>query len=317
MTGDQRIGVALVSVVAPGFAHAISARSRRIAGALGWAGAGVASCAFGVLGLPVLIAIALIRLAAAADALRVTRRIDGAPSWGGFLPTATALAGIAGLVFLKWSLQLFSVPTSSMNPTIPARSHVLADALTIRWRPPARGEVVLFEYPCAPDKTYVKRVIALAGDTVEVRCNVVYVNDTPIEKTLIKELDSYRDYDDFTQGSVTRSASRYREVYAGYRYDVFQEPGSAGHHDFPVRDRPFVPSCQQGNFYDRGKAAPTGTIIKVERSAPAKPCEPQLHYRVPAGTLFVLGDNRDNANDSRVWGAVSLEAVLGRMIEAY
>ena len=44
----------------------------------------------------------------------------------------------------------------------------------------------------------------------------------------------------------------------------------------------------------------------------AAACEPQAHYVVPPGSLFVMGDNRNNANDSRYWGAVSVDAVIGR-----
>ena len=312
MTGDQRVGLTAITLVCPGFAHAVTGR-RRTAAVL---------AALGTLpgplvlwfGLPILAGIGLVRIVAAVLGYLATRRASAA-SWGGLVPTSVVLVGLAGLAFLKIGLEIYRVPSSSMVPAVGVKSSILADQLTIHWRAPARGEVVLFDYPCEPDHTYVKRVIAIAGDSVEVRCGIVYVNGAPIASELVKDRDSYLDVIDDRE--TRPEVSRYREHHGGHTYDVFHpveyKPTSPDDRDFPQRG--VMPSCKQAELGDQVPARATGTVVEV--SGKRKACEQQAHYVVPARSIFVMGDNRNNANDSRVYGAVSLDAVTGRLIETY
>jgi len=317
VTGDQRIGLTVVSLVCPGFAHAVT--GKRITAAI-LATLGTLPCPLALwFGWPVLAFVAVVRLVAAVLGYLVSRRATAA-SWGGLAPTAVVLAGLSGLAFLKISLETYRIPSVSMVPTLEVKSSVLVDQLTIRWRKPTRGEVVLFGYPCDPERTYIKRVIALAGDSVEVRCGVVYVNGEAIKSELVKDRDSYVDVDEADGGrEIKRDASRYREHHGGHAYEVVHpvdyKATEPDEHDFPAgRDR--MPSCHEAEPGDNAlvaQARPTGTIVEV--TGKRKPCEPQAHYVVPAGSIFVMGDNRNNANDSRVYGAVSLDAVTGRLID--
>ena len=302
VTGDQRIGIAAISIVAPGFAHAVM---RRRVAAVAWTVLGAVPCLLGIVGLWVLVLALLVRLAVPIDAYRVVRRHEGpSPPWSGFLATIVLALGIGGLVFVKYSIQFYRIPSSSMSPTLAINDRLLADELTVHWQSPQRGEVILFDYPCAPDRTWVKRVIALAGDTVEVRCNFVYVNGEPIKSELIEKLAAYQDLDETTKTWSKREVSRYRESYAGHTYFTFQARDQSERGDFPPLDKMIVPSCQHGDFYDKKPQQPTGSIVQIARLKPAKPCELQAHYVVPADSVFVMGDNRSNAYDSRYWGAV-------------
>ena len=91
---------------------------------------------------------------------------------------ASVLNGIvAG--FVKGSvLQAFKFPSRSMEPTLFIGDYVLAD-MTSSGRKPARGDLIVFEYPKDPDKDFLKRVVALPGDKVEVHDKVLLVNGEP------------------------------------------------------------------------------------------------------------------------------------------
>ena len=69
-----------------------------------------------------------------------------------------------------------------MEPTFPVGAFVLMDKVTLRWREPRRGEVIVFSSPLREDKELVKRVIALPGDTVELRAKKVLVNGVELDE---------------------------------------------------------------------------------------------------------------------------------------
>jgi signal peptidase I len=145
------------------------------------------------------------------------------------------------------------VPTGSMEGTVLIGDHIFLDKALygpelplVHWRlpqlkTPSRGDIIAFRYPLDPRITFLKRVVAIGGDTVEIREDALYVNGTAIA-----------------------------EPYAVHRLHA------RSHH----RD-----------------------------TMPAR--------KVPAGELFVLGDNRDDSADSRYWGFVPQENVVGEPLMVY
>jgi signal peptidase I len=227
--------------------------------------------------------------------------------------------GLGALAWAQYATEGYSIPSSSMYPTLVIGDRIQVDKLSIKWKAPARGEVITFVQPCAK-VVYVKRVIGVGGDTVEVRCGVVFVNGAAVKQQLVHERD---DYTDVIEGrSSLRQASRYREMLGGHTYDIYEDvehtATAPDSHDFPQRDRLLAPSCSQGSFYDTPQTnQPTGTIVDAKTKGGGGACEPQLHFVVPAKSVFVMGDNRNNANDSRYWGVVPMENVIGRVIGVF
>lgn len=317
MTGGNLYAAAAASLFFPGFGQGLTFRRSRMFGFAVAALAATFAILWSVWFLPVTIAV---HVAAAADAHRLLKR--HATPGDRVLAAVAVVIGAIGVGYAGLSVEAFRIPSSSMYPTLVIGDHVYVDKLSPRWRPIERGEVIVFTQPCA-QVPYVKRVIAVGGDTVEVRCGVVYVDGKAVESTLVAASSPYADYDEMDGRWLPRTASRYRETLDDHRYDVFhaierpaneRDGGRPDTHDFPLLDRMIAPSCRQNDFYpDRpGAPQPTGTLVVTKPGATA--CEPQAHFVVPKGALFVMGDNRNNANDSRYWGAVSTDAVIGRVI---
>jgi signal peptidase I len=169
------------------------------------------------------------------------------------------IAVILALFVRTWVVQAFKIPTGSMENNLLIGDHLLVnkfvfgptttlDRTLLPVSTIARADIVVFKYPEEPERDFIKRVIGLPGDTVELRAKKVYVNGQPLDEP----------------------------------YVHFLMPASDG--------------------------SEVTSIDVRERYGPVT---------VPAGQYFVMGDNRDNSQDSRYWGFLPGTYVKGKAMMIY
>lgn len=173
---------------------------------------------------------------------------------------AILVALLLALVIRAFIVQAFKIPSGSMLETLQIGDHLLVSKFAYDVRLPSniwldttdgkviyktgdpqRGDIIVFKYPVDESKDFIKRVIGLPGETVELRDKVVYINGEPLEEPYVRH---------------TSAAM------------------------MPVRDN-FGP------------------------------------YKVPEGCYFMLGDNREGSHDSRWWGPVKREKIVGKALFIY
>lgn len=98
-----------------------------------------------------------------------------------------ALAVVAAMLINRYVIIKAEVPTGSMEHTIEVGDCILGLQLAYTFTSPERGDVVIFPYPDNPETTYVKRVIGLPGETVEIKNGSVYINGEAIAEPYLKE----------------------------------------------------------------------------------------------------------------------------------
>ncbi len=193
---------------------------------------------------------------------------------------------ILAIFAFRWTVMSpYHVPTASMEPTIKVGDRLLANKLSYNlklpftevvlaeWSKPQRGDIVVFRYPRDPDVDYVKRVVAVEGDEVQLLDDILYINGVAQART-----DHNQDRSILNDIEDNAEIKRlYLEDLSGVSHWVMQNE---------LAERRF----QRGNWPSDGKS-----VVKV-----------------PANSVFVIGDNRDNSNDSRVWGEVPVQYIRGR-----
>lgn len=194
---------------------------------------------------------------------------------------ALVFAIILALIIRTFVFQPFKIPSGSMIPNLLVGDHLLVNKFVYGTKVPftdieifpleeiKRGDVIVFTYPNNerdPSKNgiyYIKRVIGLTGDSVEIDGRNLVING---ERIPLEYISTYTD---------ERTSQQFDE----YREDLFGEEHTV--------------------IYRKGKEnTAKGSKIPVSR--------------VPEGTVFVMGDNRDNSQDSRFWGFVPRDNIAGK-----
>jgi signal peptidase I len=161
-------------------------------------------------------------------------------------------------------LRLFVIPSAAMANTLVPGDHVLVERVGILLgRPLYRGEIVVYEYPLDRNENYVKRIVGVPGDRLQMRDKRLYRNGVEVKEPYAQHSSTYMD---------------------------------------PYRDN--FPSSPDSRLRERAKEMLDKHVANGE-------------LIVPEGQYFVMGDNRDDSDDSRYSGFIERSDVLGRPIMIY
>lgn len=112
------------------------------------------------------------------------------------------IAAVLALAIRTFLLGPYKIPTGSMRPILMEGDRIFVDKITYRFREPQRGEVIVFKYPLDRKKDFVKRLIALGGETVEIRDGQIYINGKHLESPLSISTRFYYNREDWDFGKL-------------------------------------------------------------------------------------------------------------------
>ena len=220
---------------------------------------------------------------------KARERLVMQPWWldwtAGLFPVILAVFLLRSFLF-----EPFKIPSGSMMPTLVTGDLILVNKFTYGLRlpvlntkltdgtPPARGDVMVFRYPPKPSMDYIKRVVGVPGDEVAYLNKKLTINGQPVSKTPMPE---------YLDEETMRYLKEFREDLGGKQHLLLNDDTRrAGLSEAEITPFPNQDNCRY---------SVEGVVCKV-----------------PAGHYFMMGDNRDNSLDSRYWGFVPDQNIVGR-----
>ncbi len=212
-----------------------------------------------------------------------------------FFPVAVLVLVVRGFLF-----EPFRIPSDSMMPTLLAGDFIVVSKYSygLRWpvlnrkfvdvSEPQRGDVIVFRYPPDPRINYIKRLVGLPGDRVQVISDRLIINgaEVPFQETGV--------YDDGCYTNLRTATEKLGE----HEHRVLFCPSPDG------LSRSLAPGCNRDLPDGHWSCENTAIFGNRDRG--------DIDTVVPAGHYLMIGDNRDNSEDGRFWGFVPEANLVGK-----
>jgi signal peptidase I len=199
---------------------------------------------------------------------------------------------LAVFLIRSFLVEPFKIPSGSMIPTLQVGDFILVNKFTygirlpiinkkiVELNNPRRGDVMVFRYPEDPSLDYIKRVVGLPGDVVEYRNKRLWINGVE------QEHQADGEYNYVETGLNFVHTERNIEDLGGRKHSIIINP-----------EMPTVRLNAVAEFPGRDNCSYDNEMVRC---------------KVPEGQYFMMGDNRDNSRDSRYWGFVPDNQIVGR-----
>ncbi len=236
---------------------------------------------------------------------------------------AESLAIAMALVFFlirPFFVQAFFIPSGSMHPTLMEDDHILVNKLIYRLWEPGRGDIVVFKAPPQADQTgrdeekdYIKRLMGLPGDVIEVRAGRMIIGADAMNHERVEQDLIVRDILESPSDEMHENHVKFFQDYVlargwhlnGRKWERYSRKLSIQDLASLYNVRPSDIELEPGETIRNGK-------VLTEPYTAEDPDYDLAPVKIRPGYLWVMGDNRNNSNDSTKWGQLERKRLLGK-----
>lgn len=238
--------------------------------------------------------------------------------------------GLIAITFRSLLFEPFNIPSGSMIPTLQVGDHVFVTKWNfgysrysfpfgswklwngrINWKEPNVGDVVVFRYPKNESLDFVKRLIAKEGDTVQIINGRLFINGQQIErknekKFIVANLPKSLKHQGFSQNNIFVNGNNIYENNKPVEYNYTIEYKDESYCDYNN-------DCGIFEYKEYTEVLPNGKEHPIIEFSDNEYYDNTELITIPKNYYFVMGDNRDNSSDSRAFGLVPKDYLMGKV----
>lgn len=186
----------------------------------------------------------------------------------------------------------FFIPSESMLPNYQVSDFVFVDKYNHNAQNLKKGNVIVFKFPYQPKQHFIKRIIAMPKDHIQIDGHQIWINRKLLEQKWVREDIIKINALQFSQDNSLKETNQFKVAYlTENQYSIYQD----------TQENPNQTHFPLVYFYQKHK----------NDCKPMENNQKKIDCVLPDGQYFVIGDNRDHSFDSRYWGFVPYSSILG------